>query len=856
MKKVLFGFMLAAAISGSSRAQQLIRSIDGAHTGEALSVSVSSDALTILTGGSDKRANLLNVKTGDKVKSFAHSEKVNTVAFSANGKLFVTGSADGKLILMDAREGKPKFIMREHTGEISSAAFNPLNDFIASGSRDNTAKIWDPKSNKSVFTLRGHTKSVNAVAFSPDGLYLATGSADNTVRIWEVSNGNLKNTLSCDAKEVISLAYSSDGRFLACGGSNGSVTLWEAPTGNQLAQLKEFKSAAMSVTFSPDVQYIAAAGEDGKVVIWNTETQKLANKFNAHEKNTSCLVFSDKGSLMLTSGMEGSIKIWDVSELKIGNKKYVKDNLPPKLTCSAVMLKDDNGNGIIDRGEKSSLNFTVKNQGEGQAYNIVAKVELATAVSGLEFDREVLIGNLEKGKSLNIIIPVTTTDDIESASGIFQISLTEANGHNSAPAKLSFQTRGEKTYSYIMVTSYQYSSATGKAEIGAPITLKLRLKNKSGNDAKNLKVNFSLPKNVLAVDRLSELIETLPAYGEKEVSVQFYADKEFTGTEFKIGMDIDGASFSNVSDLKMVLKMNEKLPETDGITAPVYDMAVNNAPGSQDNSENKPLMRGSADPLKGLNVSKAKSMQIGDYYALIIGIDKYQGTWAPLNNAVNDAKAVENLLKSEYKFDQFRTLYDQQATRENIIKEMEWLVNNVKEKDNVFIYYSGHGEYKQTLNKGYWVPVDAQSTSTSNYISNSDIQTFLAGIKSKHTLLVSDACFSGDIFRGNTVSIPFEDSEKYFTEVHNLSSRQAITSGGVEPVMDGGKDGHSVFAYYFLKSLKSNSSKYLDASQLYNNIKVPVINNSDQSPKLSPIKNTGDEGGQFIFIKKNAAVKK
>jgi hypothetical protein len=266
--------------------------------------------------------------------------------------------------------------------------------------------------------------------------------------------------------------------------------------------------------------------------------------------------------------------------------------------------------------------------------------------------------------------------------------------------------------------------------------------------------------------------------------------------------------------------------------------------------QTEPVYRGSGDPLKGLNVTKAQSFNIGNYYALIIGIDNYKGTWQPLKNAVNDAKTVEALLQSEYKFDFFHTLYNEQATRKNIIKEFEWLVSNVKETDNVLIFYSGHGEYKRELEKGFWVPVDAGTTSISEFVSNNDIQTFLAGIKSKHTLLVSDACFSGDVFRGQTVSVPFENSERYYKEVHGLTSRQAITSGGIEPVMDGGKDGHSVFSYYFIKSLINNKNKYLDASQVFDQLKIPVFNNSEQSPKLSPIKNTGDEGGQFIFIKK------
>lgn len=260
--------------------------------------------------------------------------------------------------------------------------------------------------------------------------------------------------------------------------------------------------------------------------------------------------------------------------------------------------------------------------------------------------------------------------------------------------------------------------------------------------------------------------------------------------------------------------------------------------------------RGGGDPLKGLNVTKAKDVNFGEYYALIIGVDNYSGQWTPLKNAVKDAQAVETLIKTKYKFDKFKSLYNAQATRANIIRELEWLTENVTTKDNVFIYYSGHGEFKQNLNKGFWVPIDATTSSTTAYISNSDIQTFLGGIQGRHTLLVSDACFSGDIFRGNTLSVPFEDSEKYYTEVNALKSRQALTSGGIEPVMDGGKEGHSVFAYYLLQTLNENTGKYFDASQLYSKIKIPVVNNSEQTPNFNPVKNTGDEGGQFIFIRK------
>ena len=240
----------------------------------------------------------------------------------------------------------------------------------------------------------------------------------------------------------------------------------------------------------------------------------------------------------------------------------------------------------------------------------------------------------------------------------------------------------------------------------------------------------------------------------------------------------------------------------------------------------------------------------GKYYALIIGINAYKGELPALRNAVNDAKAVEQTLKENYVFDEIFKLYYIDATRGKIIDMFEMMVNKVTKNDNLIIFYSGHGDFRQQLNKGYWVPVDATTKSTSGYISNSDIQTFIGGIPAKHTLLVSDACFSGDIFRGVTSQIPFEDSERYYKEVYRRTSRCALTSGGIEPVADGGREGHSVFTYYLLDKLKSNQTKYFTAGQLFQDIQIPVTNNSEQSPIFQPIKNSGDEGGQFIFIKK------
>ncbi len=833
MKKITVTLSILI-ISCYGYTQRLIKSIENAHEGQILCVAINNDGKYVITGGTDKRTYIWDTKTGEKSKSFGgHAEKVTGVVYNSNYKTFVTASADMKLVVWGAEDSKPKGIIKGNTSPVTCVSINPINEYIANGA-GNEIKIWDEKY-KAVVSLQGHTKQVNSIAFSSDGKYLVSGSSDGTVRIWDPASGQLLHTMEASEKEILSVCFSADGKYVASGGTDNLVKIWNVQSGNKVYEFADYKTPINAVTFSPDVQYIVAGGTAGNIVIWNITLQQVAQTFPANAKGINAIAFNDEGNMFVSVGNDAAIKIWDVTKLNIGKKKFIKETASPDLVCTPAILIDDNNNGIIEMKENPTINFTIQNNGEGLAYDVMAKVTFENPVKGLTVDEKYSIGNIASLKAIKVSIPVKVSPEMETAKGKFNIAFTEANGYNISPFSLGFQTKGA-ICSYIMVANYDYQSATGKAENGSPITLTLSLQNATNTEAQNIKLNYILPEDVIAVDKLSEDLGTFAPYEVKKSTIQFYANENFKEPKLKINLKIDGAAFTNTDNVDLSILMNNNLP----MTTTTYELIADNADA---------LMRG--DPLKGINVSTAKKeMEIGNYYALIVGIDKYSGTWTHLNNAVNDAKSVESMLKAKYKFDNIMVLYDEQATRKNIIDKFEWLVDKVAEKDNVLIYFSGHGEYKQQLNKGYWVPVDATSSSVSNYISNSEIQTFLAGIKSKHTLLMSDACFSGDIFRGKTEYLPYENSDKYYAKVHDLVSRQAITSGGIEPVMDGGSEGHSIFCYYLLKVLKNNTNKYFDAGQLFSGIKIPIVNNSNQTPNFSPIKNTGDEGGQFIFIKK------
>ena len=233
------------------------------------------------------------------------------------------------------------------------------------------------------------------------------------------------------------------------------------------------------------------------------------------------------------------------------------------------------------------------------------------------------------------------------------------------------------------------------------------------------------------------------------------------------------------------------------------------------------------------------------YYALIIGINDYENEdIQDLDNPISDAKNLAGVLMNHYSFNKGDVSVLQNPSREDIITALDGLTGVVTEKDNLLIFFAGHGIWNAQLNQGYWLPSDASMDSKSYWLSNSTLRDYVGGIRSKHTLLISDACFSGGILKERAV---FENS-RAILEVYKLPSRKAMTSGTLKTVPD-----KSVFIQYLIKNLVNNHSPLLSADQLFRNFKTAVINNSanGQVPQYGPISQAGDEGGDFIFLRSN-----
>ncbi|MCU0448608.1 MAG: SUMF1/EgtB/PvdO family nonheme iron enzyme [Bernardetiaceae bacterium] len=209
---------------------------------------------------------------------------------------------------------------------------------------------------------------------------------------------------------------------------------------------------------------------------------------------------------------------------------------------------------------------------------------------------------------------------------------------------------------------------------------------------------------------------------------------------------------------------------------------------------------------------------VGKNYLLAIGIDQYadQGI-RNLRNAVSDVKAVVGLLAERYYFsppnnDQETVLLlDQAATRAKIIGQLKAFGNKVKEPDSLVIYFAGHGEMDGP--RGYWIPHDGLAKDTPDgehsWVINSDLTSYLGDCTARHIFFLVDSCFPATLLRESR-----DTGTKNAQLLYSRPSRMALVSGGLEPVSDGVRGGHSPFATCLLNFLGSHDGPYLRAAEL------------------------------------------
>ena len=232
------------------------------------------------------------------------------------------------------------------------------------------------------------------------------------------------------------------------------------------------------------------------------------------------------------------------------------------------------------------------------------------------------------------------------------------------------------------------------------------------------------------------------------------------------------------------------------------------------------------------------------YFALLIAVEEYTDpAIASLSEPLKDANKLKEVLKSKYTFEDQDITILKNPTFEDLNVAFEDLSKKIEPTDFLLIFYAGHGYFDEKTNIGYWLPADAQEKNRAKWFRNSALVENIGAINSKHTLLIADACFSGGIFKTRA---PFNNANADIANMIKRPSRKAMTSGSLTTVPD-----KSVFMKYLLKALDENNNQYLPSEDLFDDVRLSMKNNSDTKPLYGEIQNVGDEGGNFVLIKRN-----
>jgi eukaryotic-like serine/threonine-protein kinase len=254
-----------------------------------------------------------------------HGGPINSVAFSADGRLAVSTSDDQTARVWSVPSGQPLAVLTGHGQPVTNALFLPGGKWIASSSADGSVRGWclDPVysnekpiapvvlSAAQVFDLNAN--GVNAMEMSTDGTWLAAACQDGTIRMMSVKDGKLTDqtgprTLTGHAGPVTCLAFSASGQLVS-GGRDKSIRFWD------LATLQQTK--CWTLTNAPNA---LTFDERGPVLFWsepeifgictgNLDTNDITPIPHLHSAAVSQIRLTRKDGL-LTASADGTLKVW------------------------------------------------------------------------------------------------------------------------------------------------------------------------------------------------------------------------------------------------------------------------------------------------------------------------------------------------------------------------------------------------------------------------------------------------------------------------------------------------------------------------------------------------------------------
>ncbi|MEM7538654.1 MAG: hypothetical protein AAF639_41185, partial [Chloroflexota bacterium] len=298
------------------------------YTDVVQQIRFSPDGQRIASAGHDNTIRIWDTYMGQELVRFVgHTSPVNTIAFSPDGHYLVSGSGykdkpedidlspsnhDNTVRLWDTHTGQQISQFTNHTDSVNAVVFSPDGKHVVSGSSDHTVRIWNTEQEEQIAQFGEHEGVVNAVSFSPEEMKIVSASDDKTVRIWDIHKNRQIRAFTKHTAPVNSATFSPDGTQIVSVSKDKTMRIWDSTTGDEESQLQI--QGVHTASFSPDGQYIVYEGADHFLRIWDIDSQQHVVDIHGHADAILSTAFSPNGKLIASSSADKTIRIWETPE--------------------------------------------------------------------------------------------------------------------------------------------------------------------------------------------------------------------------------------------------------------------------------------------------------------------------------------------------------------------------------------------------------------------------------------------------------------------------------------------------------------------------------------------------------------
>lgn len=299
-------------LSGSPKIRRCLHTLSG-HSSWVVSIALTSDGRTLISGGLDDRIMLWDLSTGDRLGILTgHNKPINCLATSPDGKTLISCSDDDSIKIWQLPNGAMLRSLAGHSRDVNSVAVSPDGQFFASGSEDRTVCVWRLRTGELLQSFTDLAGMVRSVAISPNSQILASGGLDNQIKLWNLNTGHLVRTLTGHSNSVMSIAISPDGQILASSSKDKTIKLWNPNTGAVIRTLLGHTDIVNSIAISPDGKTLISGSNDKTIKLWNLGTGDLIGTLSEHTNSVNVVAISADGHQFASGSSDNTVKVWQL----------------------------------------------------------------------------------------------------------------------------------------------------------------------------------------------------------------------------------------------------------------------------------------------------------------------------------------------------------------------------------------------------------------------------------------------------------------------------------------------------------------------------------------------------------------